>query len=60
MRKHVEAQYLKKGMVLASGGTVTHSPSKGIKTPSGKVDLGINGFLKTWNAKTVITIVEPS
>jgi hypothetical protein len=56
-RKHIEAQYLTKGDKLASGGTVTHSPSRGIKTPSGKIELGINGFLKVWNKKTLITVV---
>jgi hypothetical protein len=56
-RKHIEAQYLSKGDKLASGGTVTHSPSTGIKTPSGKVELGINGYLKVWNKKTLITVI---
>lgn len=56
-RKHIEAQYLTKGDKLASGGVVTHAPSRGIKTPSGKVELGINGYLKVWNKKTLITVV---
>lgn len=55
--KKVEAQYLSVGDVLQSGGTVTHRPSVGIKTPRGKVDLGIDGFLKTWNKTTEIAIV---
>lgn len=55
-RKLVEAQYLKIGDKLQSGGVVTHNPSTGIKTPSGKVDLGVNGYLKTWNKRTLIAI----
>lgn len=56
-RKRIEAQFLSKGDKLASGGVVTHSPSTGIKTPSGKVELGINGYLKVWNKKTLISVV---
>lgn len=56
-RKSVQAQYLKKGDVLASGGTVTHEPTSGLNTPSGKVDIGINGFRRTWNKRTEITII---
>lgn len=56
-RKYIEAQYLSKGDKLASGGVVTSNPSRGIKTPSGKVELGINGYLKVWNKKTLITVV---
>ena len=57
-RKLVEAQNLNIGDKLCSGGVVTHRPSSGIKTPSGKVDLGVNGYLKTWNKRTVIAIVD--
>ena len=56
-RKIVQAQYLSIGDKLASGGTVTHRPSVGIKTPPGKVDLGLDGFRKTWNKTTEIAIV---
>jgi hypothetical protein len=55
--KHVEAQYLSIGDKLQSGGVVTHRPSVGIKTPRGKVDLGIDGFRKTWNKTTEIAII---
>jgi hypothetical protein len=55
--KSVEAQYLSIGDKLQSGGVVTHAPSVGIKTPSGKVELGVNGFLKVWNKRTLITII---
>lgn len=55
--KHVEAQYLSIGDKLQSGGTVTHRPSVGIKTPRGKVELGVNGYLKTWCKNTVIVII---
>jgi hypothetical protein len=57
-RKNVEAQYLSKGMVLATGEVVTHSPYIDSKTPSGKTHLGINGFRKTWNKRTVIAIKD--
>ena len=57
-RRLVEAQDLKVGDKLCSGGTVTSRPSRGIKTPSGKVDLGVNGYLKTWNKRTVIAIED--
>ncbi len=56
-RKSVQAQYLKKGDVLATGEVVSHSPSSGLNTPSGKIDLGINGFRRTWNKRTEITIL---
>jgi len=61
-RKEVQAQFLSKGQKLATGEIVTHAPSRGLNTPSGKVDLGINGFRKTWNARTLITVVvdEPA
>ncbi len=55
-RKQVEAQYLKKGDKLASGGVVTHAPTSGLNTPSGKVDIGIDGFKRTWNKTTLIAI----
>jgi hypothetical protein len=57
-RTQVEAQYLKVGDVLQTGEVVTHRPSRGIKTPSGKVDLGVNGYLKTWNKTTKITVLN--
>lgn len=56
-RKQVEAQYLKKGDKLCSGGVVTHAPTVGLKTPKGNVDLGVDGFLRTWNKKTKIAVV---
>ncbi len=52
-----QAQYLSIGDKLASGGTVTHRPSVGIKTPRGKVELGVDGKLKVWNKTTEIAIV---
>lgn len=59
MRKLVQAQYLKKGDRLANipNAVVTHAPSVGIKTPSGKVELGVNGYLKVWNKRTEIAIL---
>lgn len=54
--KKVEARYLSVGDVLATGEVVTHAPYRGLKTPSGKVDLGVNGFKKTWNARTIIAV----
>jgi hypothetical protein len=52
-----QAQYLSIGDKLQSGGTVTHRPSVGIKTPRGKVELGVDGKLKVWNKTTEIAIV---
>lgn len=54
--KKVEAQYLSVGDRIATG-VVTHAPSVGIKTPRGKVELGVNGYLKVWNKRTVITVI---
>jgi hypothetical protein len=54
--KQVEAQYLSVGDKLSIG-TVTHAPSVGINTPRGKVELGVNGYLKTWNKTTKITVI---
>lgn len=55
--KIVEVQDLMRGDMLASGGTVTHSPTAGLHTPNGKVDLGIDGIGRTWNKKTKIAIL---
>lgn len=53
-----QAQYLSVGDKLAfTGGVVTHRPTRGLKTPSGKVELGVNGFLKVWNARTEIAVL---
>jgi len=57
-RKLVKAKDLEIGMKLAHvKGVVTHRPSSGLKTPSGKVDLGIDGYLKTWNKNAEIAIL---
>lgn len=56
-RKNTQAQYLSKGDKLATGEIVTHGPSIGYKTPSGKVEIGINGYLKVWNKKTLIAVI---
>lgn len=53
--KQVEAQHLSIGDKLFTG-VVTHAPSVGIKTPRGKVELGVNGYLKTWCKYTKITV----
>ena len=39
-----------------STGTVTHRPYDSVRCPKGKIHLGVNGFLKTWNKSTTITI----
>lgn len=54
--KKIQANQLSIGDVLMTGEVVTHAPSRGLKTPSGKVDLGINGFKKTWNSRTIIAV----
>lgn len=56
-RKQVEAQTLKVGDKLCSGGTVTHAPSSGLRTPTGKIDIGVDGFRRTWNKRTMIAIL---
>lgn len=56
-RIEVQAQFLSVGQKLATGEIVTHRPQRGLKTPSGKVELGINGYLKVWNARTSITVL---
>lgn len=53
----IEAQYLSKGAVLRTGEVVTHAPYADSKTPSGKINLGVNGYRKTWNKKTLIAVV---
>lgn len=52
-----QAQDLKVGDKLASGGVVTHAPSVGLKTPSGKVELGIDNRAVVWNKRTEVTII---
>jgi len=61
-RKEVQAQFLKVGQTLATGEKVTQSATRGYGTPRGKVELHINGYLKVWNARTLITVVmnEPA
>jgi hypothetical protein len=46
------------GDALQSGGVVTHSPIAGLKTPKGKVELGIDGYLKVWNKYNTIAIKD--
>jgi hypothetical protein len=57
MSKQIEAQFLSKGAVLRTGQVVTHAPYVDSKTPSGKIHIGVNGFKKTWNKKTLIATV---
>ena len=42
--------------LLGSRRTVTHAPSAGVGTPSGKVELGVDGYKAVWNARTVIQV----
>lgn len=57
-----EVRYLKVGDVLSgSGSKVIQAPSSGLKTPSGKVEIGIeypNGVKKiqTWGKYTVVSV----
>lgn len=57
-RKYIEAQFLSKDMVLGTGEVITHAPYVDSKTPSGKVNLGVNGYRKTWNKKTLIAVTK--
>lgn len=52
------ASDLKVGDKLCSGGTVTSRTYCGVKTPYGKVQLGVDGFLKVWNKRTIIAIED--
>lgn len=53
----VRASQLRKGdWLVGSGRLVTHAPSRGARTPSGKVDVGIDGFRRTWGASTTIRV----
>jgi hypothetical protein len=59
MKLTVQAQNLQVGdKVSGTRGDriVTHRPSAGVKTPRGKVDLGLDGFRVTWGKTTEITI----
>jgi hypothetical protein len=56
--KKLQVQQLKKGDVLQSGEVVTSSPVAGLNTPRGKMELGINGFLKVWGKYTIISVKE--
>lgn len=42
--------------LVGSGRLVTHAPSRGARTPSGKLDVGIDGFARTWGASTTMRI----
>jgi hypothetical protein len=53
----VRASQLRKGdWLIGSGRLVTHNPSRGARTPSGKIDVGIDGYLRTWGASTTIRV----
>jgi hypothetical protein len=58
--KKVQVQQLKQGDVLQSGQIVTASPVAGLNTPRGKMELGIDGFLKVWGKYTIIVIKDQS
>jgi hypothetical protein len=51
-----QAQFLQVGDKIATG-TVTHAPYTDTKTPSGKINIGINGIKKTWNKRTEIGVI---
>jgi len=55
----VQAQHLKVGDRIPGRygvRVVTHEPSNGLKTPSGKVELGLDGYKATWGARTEIAV----
>lgn len=57
MKLKLPARSLRVGdYLIASHRTITHAPSAGVGTPSGKVELGVDGFKAAWNARTVIQV----
>lgn len=53
----VRASQLRVGdWLVGSGRLVTSAPSRGARTPSGKVDVGIDGYGRTWGANTTIRV----
>lgn len=55
MRIEIEVRDLKVGDVLATG-TVTERPYCGAGVPGGKVRLGVDGFRKVWNARSLVAV----
>ena len=47
---------LKGDILTATKGVVTHSPYTSVACPKGKIHLGVNNVLKTWNKSTTVKI----
>lgn len=64
MRIGIEARDLQVGDRLASGQIVKERPSRGLKTPTGKVDIVLEGrrgeYVATWGARTEIGVDRPA
>lgn len=57
--KTVRADQLQVGdKLIATNRTVTHAPSAGVKTPTGKVDLGLDGRPNQFWKHTMIIIIR--
>lgn len=61
--KEVKVKYLKAGDVLSSGAKITSAPVAGLKTPAGKVEVGVeypNGNKKTqlWGKETTVRLKD--
>lgn len=57
----VQAQALRVGdWLVGSGRLVTEAPSAGISTPTGKIDVGIDGYRRTWGKYTQIVVRRSS
>jgi len=54
--KKKQVRDLQVGDQLQSGGVVTHAPIAGLKTPSGKVEFGLDGKLKIWNKYNTVAL----
>lgn len=59
MKKQVK--FLSLGDVLSGGATIVAGPTRGLRTPAGKVEIGVqypngNVKLQEWNASTVVTL----
>ena len=57
MKLKVAVKDLRVGDILQpTGRKVTHNPYRGLFTPKGKHDLGIEGYKETFGSSTLVTI----
>lgn len=59
MKFKIPVRLLMVGDVLQpTGRVVTHAPSKGLFTPKGKVDLGLDGKAAQFGGNTLVSITR--